>query len=288
VSGTLLVTGGTGYLGTELLRRAAGQRLAATHLASEPQPAPDVDWLRLDVRDTAAVRAALGRLRPAAVIHTAYRQKGEGARATNVGGAAAVASAAATVGARLVHVSTDVLFDGSKRGAYTEEDLPAPITDYGRTKAEAERAVLAAHAGALVVRTSLIYGGRAPSRHERLACEAARGRADVTFFEDELRSPVVVADLAAALLELADRDERGILHVAGPDTVSRYDFAVLLAKAHGLSGERIRRGSLAASGLERPANCALDSSRARVLLTSRLRGVREFAGGRMAAGHSRT
>jgi dTDP-4-dehydrorhamnose reductase len=287
VSGTLLVTGGTGYLGTELLHRAAGRRLAATHLASEPQGATEAEWLRLDVRDGAAVRAAFGRLIPAAVIHTAYRQEGEGARATNVGGAEAVAGAAAAVGARLVHVSTDVLFDGSKRGAYTEDDPPSPIVDYGRTKAEAERAVLAAHPDALVVRTSLIYGGRAPSRHERLACEAARGRSDVTFFQDELRSPVVVAELADALLELIDRAERGILHVAGPDTVSRYELAVLLAQAHGLSGERIRRGRLAASGLERPANCALDSSRARALLTTRLRGVREFVAGRMAAGHAR-
>jgi dTDP-4-dehydrorhamnose reductase len=288
VSGPLLVTGGTGYLGFELLRRTAGRRLAATHLASEPRPAPGVEWLRLDIRDAAAVRQALDRLRPAAVIHTAYRQEGEGAHATNVDGADAVARAAAAVGARLVHISTDVLFEGTKTGPYTEDDPPRPITDYGRSKADAERAVLRAHPHALVVRTSLMYGGREPSRHERLAREAATGDAGMTFFDDELRSPVVVGELAAALLELVDRDESGILHVAGPETVSRYEFAVLLARAHGVAGERIRRGSLAASGLTRPANCALDSSRARALLRTPLHGVHEYAAGRMAADPAQT
>jgi dTDP-4-dehydrorhamnose reductase len=269
VTSRLLVTGGTGYLGSELLRRAPA---IGTWHTSEPPVAGD--WMRLDVRDPAAVRGALERLRPAAVIHTAYRQDD---RATTLDGAAAVATAAAAVQARLVHVSTDVIFDGTKTGLYTEEDPPSPITDYGRAKADAERAVRAAHPDALIVRTSLIYGGHEPSRHERAACEAAQGHGSMTFFEDELRSPVLVSELASALLELAGRDETGILNVAGRDTVSRHEFAVLLAQAHGLSGEWILRSRLAGSALVRPSNCALDSSRARELLGTRLRGVREYA-----------
>jgi dTDP-4-dehydrorhamnose reductase len=271
VTTRLLVTGGTGYLGGELLRRAPA---VGTWLTRGPPSGGD--WIRLDVRDSAVVRRQLERLRPLAVIHTAYRQDD---RATTLDGAAAVADAAAAVGARLVHVSSDVIFDGTKPGPYTEEDPPSPLTDYGRAKAEAEHAVRAAHPGALIVRTSLIYGGAKPSRHERLACDAAEGRGGMTFFEDELRSPVLVGELASALLELVGRDEAGILHVAGPDTVSRYEFAFLLAQAHGLTGERILRSRLAGSGLVRPANCALDSSRARALLRTRLRGVLEFAAG---------
>ena len=267
----LLVTGGTGYLGRELMRRTPA---VGTWLTREPS-APG-HWLRLDVRDSVVVRRELERLRPAAVIHTAYRQDDP---ATTLDGAAAVAEAAAAVGARLVHVSSDVIFDGTKRSPYTEEDPPSPITDYGRAKADAERAVRAAHPGALVVRTSLIYGGREPGRHERLAWEAAEGRGAMTFFEDELRSPVLVEDLAGALLELAGRDEAGILHVAGPDAVSRYEFARLLARRHDLSDERIPSTRLADSGLVRPANCALDSSRARALLRTPPRGVLEYVAG---------
>jgi dTDP-4-dehydrorhamnose reductase len=269
VTTRLLVTGGTGYLGGELLRRASA--VGSWHIR---KPRGAGEWVRLDVRDAGAVGRELDRLGPEAVIHTAYRQDD---RATTLGGAVAVAEAAAAVGARLVHVSSDVIFDGTKPAPYTEDDPPSPITDYGRAKAEAEGAVRAAHPGALVVRTSLIYGGREPSRHERLACEAAEGRGGMTFFEDELRSPVLLGDLAAALIELAARDDDGILHVAGADTVSRYEFAFLLAQAHGLPGDRILRSRLAGSDLVRPANCALDSSRARALLRTRLRGVLEYA-----------
>jgi dTDP-4-dehydrorhamnose reductase len=205
------------------------------------------------------------------VIHTAYRQDD---REVTTDGAAAVADAAAGVGARLVHLSSDLVFDGSKGSPYTEDDRACPISDYGQAKADAERAVLAAHPQALVVRTSLIYGGARPSRAEQAALETA---GSTVFFEDELRSPVVVSDLAAALLELLETDLTGVLHVAGPDVVSRYELARLFAEAHGRPPEDIARGTIATSGLVRPANCALDSSRARALLRTRLRGVQEWA-----------
>ena len=273
--GPLLVTGGTGYLGGELLRQARGRPLAATYLSGAPEGTEAVDWIELDVRDGAAVHSAIERLRPTAVIHTAYRQDGEGARETTVDGAAAVARAAASVGARLVHLSSDVIFDGTKASAYDERDPPSPITDYGRAKADAEREVAAAHPEALLARTSLIYGGGEHSRHEQLALQAARGEGELAFFDDELRCPVVVGDLAAALLELADSGESGVLNVAGGEVVSRYEFACLVALAAGLSTDPIRRASIAESGLSRPRNCALACARAAGLLRTRLRGPRE-------------
>ena len=269
----LLVTGGTGYLGGELLRRAGDRPLAATHLHSRPGPG-EAEWIRLDIRDAAAVRAAFERVRPAAVVHTAYRQDDH---AVTTGGTAAVAEAAAAVGARLVCLSSDLVFDGANGAPYTEADPPAPLDEYGRAKAEAERLALDTAPGALVVRTSVIYGGPGPSRAERGALAAAEGRENTVFFEDELRSPILVSDLAGALLELVESDASGILHVAGADAVNRYELARLLVRAHGGSPDRIRRGTIAGSGLIRPANCALDSRRAGALLRTRLRGVHEWA-----------
>ena len=150
----LHVTGASGYLGSELV----GLR-------------PDASAERVEVRDERAMRNLLDRVRPDVVVHTAYRQDGPGAREITVDGAEHVARAAAAVGARLVHLSTDVVFDGRKGAPYVEADPVCPITEYGHAKAEAERRVAAVHPGALLVRTSLIVGGGdgPPSKHELAA-----------------------------------------------------------------------------------------------------------------------
>jgi dTDP-4-dehydrorhamnose reductase len=253
----LYLTGATGYLGSEIVRQAAGWDL---------QP-PE----RVDVLDAPALHAAMAGCD--AVIHTAYRQDGAGARAVNVDGSLHVAWAAREHGARLVHVSSDVIFAGDLGRPLTEADPVEPVTAYGQTKAAAEVVVTATHPGAVLVRTSLIYGGPEPSRHEQLALDAARGAADVAFYDDEVRCPVAVSDLAAALLELAaDPGIAGPLHVAGPDAVSRLEFARLVARHHGLDEAHVR-GEPRPAG--RPGDLTLDCSRALALLRSRPRGVRE-------------
>ena len=110
--------------------------------------------------------------------------------------------------------------------------------------------------------------------------EAALGERDAVFFEDEWRSAVLVADLAAALLELVALELSGILHVAGAEPVNRYELACMIAVAHGLPTYRLRRGTIAESGLERAANAVLDSGWARAILTRPPPGVR----GRIGSG----
>jgi dTDP-4-dehydrorhamnose reductase len=240
----LHVTGATGYLGSELVRLR-----------------PDASTERAEVRDAEAVSELFGRLHPDVVIHTAYRQDEDD---VNTVGSENVARAAAAVGARLIHLSTDVVFDGRKGAPYVEEDPLSPVTAYGHAKAEAEMRVATAHPGALLVRTSLLYGGATPSKHELAARDPAS-----TFFTNEIRSPVHVTDLAEALLELCAREAAGPLHLAGADDVSRAAFAELIA------GAPVRSGPAPES---RPLDCSLDSSRARALLRTRLRGVRDVLG----------
>jgi dTDP-4-dehydrorhamnose reductase len=240
----LHVTGATGYLGSELVRLR-----------------PDASTERAEVRDAEAVSELFGRLHPDVVIHTAYRQDEDD---VNTVGSENVARAAAAVRARLIHLSTDVVFDGRKGAPYVEEDPLSPVTAYGHAKAEAEMRVATAHPGALLVRTSLLYGGATPSKHELAARDPAS-----TFFTNEIRSPVHVTDLAEALLELCAREAAGPLHLAGADDVSRAAFAELIA------GAPVRSGPAPES---RPLDCSLDSSRARALLRTRLRGVRDVLG----------
>ena len=215
-----------------------------------------------DVRDENAVAAALDATNPTAVIHTAYVQDGPEARSINVEGSRVVAAAARERGLRLVHVSTDVIFDGKLGRPIREDDPPSPVTEYGATKADAERAVLDEHPEAVLARTSLIYGGAEPSNHERVARDPDR-----TFYTDEIRCPIAAPDLAAALLELAARPEiTGPLNVAGADAVSRFEFAELIAGSAVLGGPRPP---------ERPGDLTLDISLAQRLLATRIRGVRE-------------
>ena len=217
----------------------------------------------------------MGELRPQAVVHTAYRETGAEAHDVNVAGSRNVARAAAEIGVRLVHVSTDLVFDGMLGRPYTEEDEPRPIIDYGRQKLDAERAVGEICPGALIVRTSLIYGGDEPSRHEQIALDAAAGRATMKFFSDELRSPVQVGDLAQVLLELAESDVAGILHVAGADAVDRYEFACLAVAARGGNPDALESALAAEHSSPRPLDCRLDSSRARARVETLLRGARD-------------
>jgi dTDP-4-dehydrorhamnose reductase len=251
----LLVTGGAGTLGSTLIALAPERNWSVRATWRSAKPDLKADWVEADVRDLDAVARAVDGVD--AVIHTAYRQ-GEDEWSTNVDGSAVVAQAAA--GRRLVHLSSDLVFDGTI-GRYREEDLPAPVNSYGRSKAEAELRVADAHPGATIVRTSLIYGVP-DGPQERLAREGRK------FYVDELRSPVQVRDLAEAILEVLELDVPGPLHLGGADDVNRYDLAVLL----GADEDKIER---AQTTPERARDVTLDSSQAAVLLTTRLRGVHE-------------
>ncbi|QYC42323.1 dTDP-4-dehydrorhamnose reductase [Nonomuraea coxensis DSM 45129] len=148
-------------------------------------------------------------------------------------------------GARLVHVSSDAVFSG-RAVTYAEDAEPDPISPYGAAKAAAEVAVRAIHPAAAVVRTSLIIGdGGSPQ--EALVHALATGRAAGVLFTDDVRCPVHVRDLAAALLELAASTLAGVHHVAGADAVSRHELGRLIARRDGLDPARLPAGLRAGS-----------------------------------------
>ena len=271
----LLVTGGSGYLGSEIIHKATEGmpwQVFATYYSQHPGSL-DAEWYQLDIQNGDDVNRIVEAICPTIIIHTAYRQREPYVWSISSQGAETVAQIAGKIGARFIHMSTDALFDGESTVAYTEADRPNPITPYGEAKAAAERLVASAYPASVIVRTSLIYGGKTPSAHEKLILDALDGRCDITFFTDEIRCPVHVSDLAEALLELATMDRSGILHVAGRDAVSRYEFACLVAKSQHRSVDVLQSGLSAESGMNRPRNCVLDCTKAQKLLRTNLRGV---------------
>jgi dTDP-4-dehydrorhamnose reductase len=301
---SILVTGGSGHLGAWVVRLSRAERLSrqaiewdvtATYL-SRPRRATGVNWRRLDVRDQAAVEALVAEVSPRVIVHTAALNPGQGTafEAVNANGSRHIARAAALVGARLIHISSDVVFDG-QNGSYVEENPPSPVTPYGRSKALAEEAVHASLAEALIVRTSLIYGPAAHAhgtplrdvlwqgwdRQTRWVVGDLWAGEPVRLFTDERRCPIWVKSLAAALLELARSDAAGpslpagVLHVAGAQPLSRYEFGLRLARFHGLDPGPIQPALSRESGLTRPLDCTLDCSRAGALLRTPLPGVDE-------------
>ncbi len=263
----LLILGGSGLLGTALTEQAEAQglRWAATHHSADRSGDA---WHRIDLTDPTATTTLLGRLAPRAIVNAAYVARGE--RLTPLTADLPAVVARWTAGrARFVHVSSDIVFGGQLGRPYTEADDAVPVNDYGAAKLAAEHGVRAADPDAVVVRTSLLWGGSGDGGAQlRLVRDP-----DVRFFTDEFRNPLDVDCLAAACLELVGRPEiTGLLHIGGPARVDRLTLARALAPLAGVDPASLRGGS-GADQPGRPADVSLDSSLAESLLHTELRGL---------------
>jgi dTDP-4-dehydrorhamnose reductase len=205
------------------------------------------------------------------VINAAFQQ---GDWASTADGAAHVAVAAASVAARLVHVSSDAVFSGNAF-RYDETSVPDPTTPYGAAKAAAETVVKAVSPTAVIARTSLIIGDGG-SFYERHVHALATGQSAGVLFTDDVRCPVHVADLAAALLELASSGHVGICHLAGTDAVSRHELGTLIARRDGLDAAALPAGRRADTDLPGPVDVRLDCTITQRRLRTKLRGARQF------------
>lgn len=230
----IVVTGAGGMLGTDIRRAAESAGLDV------------LAWGRaeLDVTDQAAVGAKVRRAAPDVVINCAgwtNVDRAEAAEqlalAVNGPGACNVAQAAAAAGAWTIHISTDYVFDGTKREPYVESDRPVPLSAYGRTKLNGEHAVARAAPDAhTIVRSSWLFGqgGRCfPHTILRLAGE----REELTVVSDQIGAPTFTGHLAGALLELADRRVPGVVHVAGGGQCSWFELARAVVELAGLQTE---------------------------------------------------
>jgi dTDP-4-dehydrorhamnose reductase len=217
----LLVTGAAGMLGRDVVAAAGEAGHEAVALARAD----------LDITDAAAVRAAVLAARPDAVINCAAWTDVDGAEeheeeATRINGAAAgsVASAAASVGASVVQVSSDYVFDGSKGAPYVETDQTAPLSVYGRSKLAGEEAIRAANKRHFVVRSAWLFGTGGGNFVETMLRLAA-DHGEVLVVRDQVGSPTYTWHLAYGIVRLIEGVEYGIHHMAAAGACSWYEFA---------------------------------------------------------------
>ncbi|MEZ5541393.1 MAG: dTDP-4-dehydrorhamnose reductase [Pseudomonadota bacterium] len=215
------MTGARGQLGSEVVRSL--QDAGMTALA----PARDeLDFLLPD-----SIATCIARLRPDWIVNcAAYTQvdraesEPETAFAVNRDAAGRLAQAAVARGARLLHVSTDFVFNGRQTRPYRETDAPDPLGVYGRSKLEGEAAVVAALPDAAIVRTAWVYGVHGHNFVKTMLRVAGQGK-PLRVVADQIGSPTWAADIAAALLRLLAAQAHGVYHFAGAGQTSWHGFA---------------------------------------------------------------
>ncbi|MCK6526230.1 dTDP-4-dehydrorhamnose reductase [Myxococcota bacterium] len=259
----LWVTGAAGLVGSTLLHRArvAGRPVVGTGRAD------------VDIADADAVRRAMERLEPAAVVNCAAQARvddaerdPEGARLANAIGPEHLGRACAAAGIPLVHLSTDYVFGGDRlrRRPFAEDDPVAPLGAYGRSKVEGEERVReAAPRHHLIVRTQWVVG--MGGRHDlvgRLVAQAREGR-ELSLADDQTGVTTCASELADALLALVAAGARGTLHVSGRGACTPREWIELAVRSAGLV-PRVRVVSTAELGrpAPRPTYSVLDSGRA--------------------------
>ena len=224
----ILITGAQGQLGYALQQALSGEDLVLKDL-------PEFDLTRPD--SEAQIVAA----RPSVILHVGAYTNVDGAERepdrailVNAQGTTMVARAAATINARLIYLSTDYVFDGTKATPYLEEDMPHPVNVYGQSKREGEIAALAGCLNTLVVRTAWLYG-HAGNNFVKTIMRLAAEKPFLDVVGDQRGCPTNADDLALALKDLLKSDLRGICHVTNTGDCTWHEFAEAIVNRMNLS-----------------------------------------------------
>lgn len=272
----VLLTGAAGQLGTDIV--AAASRRSDIELVPTGRDT-------LDITDLQATSSRVAGVAPQVIIHgAAYtavddcESNEDRAHAVNAVGTENVVKAAMAAGSRVIYVSTDYVFDGTKSGPYVETDVPNPASVYGRAKLAGEVAVKAMGEAGLAVRTSWVCGAHG-SNMVKTILRVMGNHDTLTFVDDQIGKPTFTADLADTLLTLVSRQDSGIMHVTNEGTVSWYEFCREVLLAAGEDPQRVR--PCATHELQpprpapRPANSVLENTRFGDLGLPLLRDFRE-------------
>lgn len=242
----ILITGSNGLTGQKLIgelqRRQHQDYIGISRGENRNPDLPNSQYASIDITDRKALLESIQSYQPDLIIHTAAMpnvdhcaQHPEACYATNVEAVKTLVEACRTDGIKLVHLSTDFVFDG-QNGPYDEQATTSPISIYGQSKEQAEQSIIDSGIQAVIVRTILVYGTcHAMSRSNIvLWARAALSKGEpIRIVNDQFRMPTLAEDLAWACIEAGLRPVTGIFHISGPDFISVYDLVKAVAKQAG-------------------------------------------------------
>jgi dTDP-4-dehydrorhamnose reductase len=247
----LLITGGTGFVGKNLadyFRTRHEVMIVSRH----PLPFIDsnVSWNSIDIKDREKTISLIRKQAPNVIIHAAGNKdvrycenNADEAFLVNSIGTRNVAQAAGMIGAKMIYISTDLIFP-STAGNYTELDIPHSPLAYGRSKYAGESYAILETDNLAICRTGGLYGRYSPLLNW-LSRELIAGK-EVVCFTDVYNTPTYVMDLAEAIATIIERDIRGIFHTAGKQRINRYDFFRCFAQVFNLDDSRLKPSRLGA------------------------------------------
>lgn len=256
----LLVTGVSGLLGLNLAIQAAGRFDVTGVMRGErarPAPGAPFDTLLADLTDPHSLKQVMEAAAPDVIVNCAAltevdycEAQPEEAQQINTDLPGRIACLAARSGVKLLHISTDSVFDGL-RGGYCEEDEPNPVNVYARTKLEGERAVFEANPDALVARVNF-YGWSWQGRRslaEWFYLNLSQGKS-IFGFADIVFSPLLVNDMIEILLRMIEKRLSGLYHVVSPESQSKFAFGRMLAREFGFNENLVSPATCHDAGLK--------------------------------------
>lgn len=283
----LLITGSNGFVATSIIAQAkAHWDVHGIARSGLPADNNNAHYHLLDLSDTKKLSEIFLQIKPDVVIHTAaianidFCQKNQSAaQAINVDVTKDLASLCKAAGIKMIHCSTDTVFDG-KKGMYVEEDLPNPVNFYAKTKVESEKIVLSASDKNVVARLALVMGLRMTEKGNSFLSDLIgklKNNEPVQFAENEIRTPIDVITLGAALTELAENNFSGIVHLSGNTRINRFDMAKQIAKSMNFDTELIisTDSNSIPDRAPRPNDASMDNSKARHLLKTPMLSLQE-------------
>lgn len=246
----ILLTGANGLLGqktTEIFARESEHELVLTDLAEKAEEPRRFSYHELDITNKEAVKDFVRKCKPDIIINAAAYTNVDGCETerelswrVNVDAVKNLIIASRINSSKIIHISTDYIFDGVK-GGYDENATPNPLSFYGKAKLASENAVYASGIESAVIRTMIIYGyGKNVKQNFALWLINSLGKDEpLKIVDDQFGMPTMVDDLGLALLRIVERERTGVYNVCGSEYINRFDFAVKLADVFGFDKSMI-------------------------------------------------